>query len=99
MRPPSRRLIPLRFAGYLVWEFRWPLAVFTALVLLGGLALHLGYNERPLEYAEACWSAFMLIFMQTNLPFPDEWYWWPFFFLVPIIGLGALADSLVRLGI
>ena len=38
-----------------------------------------------------------MIFMQPMLRFPDEWYLQPFFFLVPLIGLGALADSAVRL--
>ena len=33
VRAPVRFLMYLRFARYLLWEFRWPLGIFTALVL------------------------------------------------------------------
>jgi Trk K+ transport system NAD-binding subunit len=92
----------LRFARFLVWEFRWSLGVFWGLVLLGGLALHLGYEtkpgEEPLDFARACNACFFLMFAQPSLDFPRQWYLQPLFYLLPIIGLGAVADSLVRLG-
>ena len=31
VRAPVRFLMYLRFARYLLWEFRWPLGVFTSL--------------------------------------------------------------------
>lgn len=96
-RGPSPWKITLRYARYLAWEFRWPLGVFWFLVLAGGLYLHLFYHGQPLSYMEACYSVFMLIFLESYLPFANEWYLWPVFFLLPIIGLGAVADSLVRL--
>ena len=37
VRAPVRFLMYLRFARYLLWEFRWPLVIFTTLVLGGGL--------------------------------------------------------------
>ena len=37
-----------------------------------------------------------MIFLESA-SFPDEWYLQLFFFLLPIIGLGAVADSVVRL--
>ena len=37
VRAPVRYLIYLRFARYLLWEFRWPLCVFTVLVAGRGL--------------------------------------------------------------
>src|SRR5437879_3437528 len=98
MKPPSRLLIHLRFLRYLLWEFRWSLGVFWGLVLLGGLGLHAFYGQKDLHYAEACFHVFTLAFLQPTLEFPTEWYLQPFFFVVPIIGLGAIADSLVRLG-
>src|SRR5262249_28787390 len=49
-------------------------------------------------YAEACNNVFFLMFAQPNMKFPSTWYLRPLFFLLPIIGLGAVADSLVRLG-
>jgi Trk K+ transport system NAD-binding subunit len=94
-------LIRLRFGRYLLWEFRWPLAVFWGMVLLGGLGLWKFYHTKEgesLGYAEACFDVFTLAFLQPTLPFPQEWYLQPFFFLAPMIGLGAVANSLVRLG-
>jgi Trk K+ transport system NAD-binding subunit len=87
----------LRFARFLVWEFRWSLGVFWGLVLLGGAAFYVGYDE-PLSFGEACNVAFFLMFAQPSLRFPHQWYLQPLFFLMPIIGLGAVADSMVRLG-
>jgi Trk K+ transport system NAD-binding subunit len=102
MKFPRQPLIYLRFLRYVLWEFRWPLLVFWGLVLIGGLELHHFYRRADgtqLSYPEACYDVFTLIFMQTPLGFPnDQWYLQPFFFLVPIVGLGAIADSVVRLG-
>jgi Trk K+ transport system NAD-binding subunit len=41
---------------------------------------------------------FLAVFFESYLEFPREWFLQPLFFLVPIVGLGAVADSLVRLG-
>src|SRR5262249_45311779 len=102
MRFPTDPVMHLRFLRYLLWEFRWPLGVFWGLVLLGGLALYLGHDakpgEEPLDYAEACNHVFFLMIAQPTMKFPSAWYLRPLFFLLPIIGLGAVADSLVRLG-
>jgi Trk K+ transport system NAD-binding subunit len=92
-----RYLIYLRFARYLLWEFRWSLGVFTVLVLGGGWILHRFYNDGALSFARACHAVFLLIFLESSLEFPNEWYLQPLFFLLPIIGLGAIADSVVRL--
>jgi Trk K+ transport system NAD-binding subunit len=97
VRAPARLVIYLRFVRYLLWEFRWPLGVFTVLVLGGGLILHLFYHHEALPFARACHAVFMLIFLESSLEFPQEWYLQPLFFLLPIVGLGAVADSVVRL--
>ncbi|MEO6810551.1 MAG: NAD-binding protein [Isosphaeraceae bacterium] len=94
---PNPWRITFRYARYLAREFRWSLGVFWSLVLTGGLYLHYFYHNQPLSYMEACYSVFMLIFLESYLPFANEWYLWPLFFLLPIIGLGAVADSLIRL--
>ena len=73
----------LRFARYLLWEFRWPLGVFTALVLGGGLILHRFYDHGQLPFARACHAVFLMIFLESSLDFPDEWYLQPLFFLLP----------------
>ena len=98
MRKSTRFRIYVRFVRYLLWEFRRPLGVFWTLVLGGGLILSRTYHHRRLPYVEACYDVFGLIFMEPNLDFPDEWYLQPLFFLLPIVGLGAVAESLVRLG-
>lgn len=89
----------MRFWRYLAWEFRWSLGVFTTLVLVGGGLLSAFYasNEETFDYVEACYQVFLLIFLQPQAHFPNEWYLRPLFFLLPIIGLGAVADSVVRL--
>jgi Trk K+ transport system NAD-binding subunit len=87
----------LRFVRYLLWEFRWPLGVFTALVLGGGWILHRFYDDGQLRFVQACHAVFLMIFLESSLDFPDEWYLQPLFFLFPLVGLGAIADSVIRL--
>jgi voltage-gated potassium channel len=99
MKSPSQIAIFGRYALFLLKEFRWPLIVFAGLVLLGGLALRLGYHHHEIGYVEACYTVFLLIFLEAaNLEFPSEWYLQLAFFILPIVGLGAIADSVVRLG-
>jgi len=94
MRPhPVRKL--LGRGKYMLREFRWPMLVFASLVLGGGALFS---TTMKLPYGEACFGAYMLIFVQPNLRFPDHWYDQALFFVMPIIGLGAVADSVVRLG-
>jgi voltage-gated potassium channel len=97
VRAPVRFQIYLRFARFLLWEFRWPLAVFITLVLVGGLVLHLFYDGGRLPFAHACHVVFLMIFLESSVEFPSEWYLQPLFFILPVIGLGAIADSVVRL--
>jgi voltage-gated potassium channel len=101
LRHPHRIGIFARYVLHLLWVFRWPLIVFWSLVLIGGLVLHLTYHRldtgRLLPYGEACYAVFMAIFLETYLDFPREWYLQPLFFLLPVVGLGAVADSLIRL--
>src|SRR5829696_3719512 len=99
MRSPNQVRIFVRYVRYLLWEFRWPLIVFSALVLVGGLVLKRTYHHegQEISYPKACHGIFLMIFLESSLDFPDEWYLQPLFFLLPIIGLGAVADSVVRL--
>ncbi|WP_406694024.1 NAD-binding protein [Singulisphaera sp. Ch08] len=98
MQAPIGFAIYVRYLRFLLWEFRWSLGIFWSLVLVGGLVLHQCYHHRPLTYIEGCYSVFLLIFLEPYLDFPDEWYLQPLFFLLPIVGLGAVVDSLIRLG-
>jgi Trk K+ transport system NAD-binding subunit len=90
-----------RYGIYVLREFRWPIVVFAALVLAGGLLFSLTLKDEhgeDLHFGEACFGVFMLIFVQPSLHFPGQWYNQMLFFLIPIVGLGAVADSVVRLG-
>ncbi len=80
---------------YILREFRWPLLVFAALVLLAGALFS---RTMHLPYGKACFGVFMLIFVQPSLDFPENWLDQALFFIIPIVGLGAVADSVVRLG-
>lgn len=93
----ARVPIYLRFARYLLWEFRWPVTVFVSLVLAGGTLLWLFYGPHTLSFAHACHVVFLMIFLESSLDFPEEGYLQPLFFILPVVGLGAVADSLVRL--
>lgn len=97
MRTPTPLHIYSRFAWYLVHEFRWALGIFSGLVIGGGFVLwYCSGGELP--FAKACFEVFLLIFLQVGLEsFPSQWYLEPAFFLIPIIGLGAVVDSIVRL--
>jgi Trk K+ transport system NAD-binding subunit len=97
VRAPARFLIYLRFARYLLWEFRWPLGVMVVLVLGGGLILHRYYSHEQLSFVRACYAVFLLVFLESTIEFPSEWYLQPLFFVLPVVGLGAVADSVVRL--
>jgi voltage-gated potassium channel len=97
VRAPVRLSMYLRFMRYVLWEFRWPLTVFVTLVVGGGFILHRCYNHGELSFARACHAVFLMIFLESSLDFPDEWYLQPLFFLFPVLGLGAIADSVIRL--
>jgi len=94
---PGRLAVHARYVRFLIWEFRWPLGVFAATVLAGGSALHHGYRREHVGWMKAFYSVFLMVFIESGLDFPDEWYLQPMFFLVPAVGLGAVADSVVRL--
>ena len=97
VRTPVRLRMYLRFMGLVLWEFRWPLVVFWSLVLGGGLLLHWFYDHGKLSFARACHGVFLMIFLESSLDFPEEWYLQPLFFLFPVLGLGAIADSVIRM--
>ena len=87
-----------RFALYLLREFRWPLLIFWGLVFGGGALISLFYHDKQVGYMESAYAVFMMVFVQNTLGFPHEWYLQALWFLLPIVGLGAVADSVVRLG-
>jgi Trk K+ transport system NAD-binding subunit len=99
-----------RYARFLEKEFRLPVAVFLALVFGGGFIIHNFYEPAKADvetltigtehvgYVEGCYGVLSMIFTQNYFRFPRGWPMQAFFFLVPVIGIGAVANSLVRLG-
>lgn len=98
MKLPREMRAYLRFARFLLWEFRWTLAVFWGLVLLGGVLLYVGYDKKSLGFDEACNVAFFLMFTQPSIDFPGTWYLQPLFFLLPLVGLGRWPTRLCGWG-
>src|SRR5688572_14937217 len=84
-----------RFALHILRELRWPLGIGTTMVLAGGalFARHLGQG-----YAKGCYTVFMLMLGEPTCDFPQRGFEQLLFFIIPIVGLAAVADGLVRLG-
>lgn len=93
----------LRDLVVLLQESRFSLIVFAVLILGGGVVLHLFYRnphtQEGISFAEAAYSTFTLIFFESSLDFPTQWVLQIFFFLVPVVGLIAVADGVIRFGV
>jgi voltage-gated potassium channel len=92
----------LRDARVLFREFRVPLLLFVILIIGGALIFHWlytfpGTDNRP-RIDEALYATFALIFLETVFPFPEQWYLQALFFIIPILGLAAVADGVLRFG-
>ena len=104
MKSTFRRTIraQLRDTRVLLNESKRGLILFLAVVLGGGLILWLFYTYPGLSghprFGEALYAAFALIFFETMLPFPEPWYLQILFFVIPLLGLAAIADGVLRFG-
>jgi len=104
MRRQWRRTLraQLRDLRVLFREFRISLLLLAAVVMGGALAFHLLYvypdTGRHPPFVGALHATFALIFFETLLPFPDQWYLQILFFVIPILGLALFADGLLRFG-
>lgn len=80
----------------LLREFRQPLLLFTlAVVGSGGLYFALAEGaDKPESLAHAIYITLSLTFFQGGADFPEKWYLQAFFFVMPVIGLGILAQGL-----
>lgn len=86
----------------LLGESKFALLVFLVVVLGGGMLFFLSYrfpgtNQGP-GFVESIYASFALVFFETILPFPEQWYLQLIYFLIPIIGLTAVVDGLLRFG-
>jgi voltage-gated potassium channel len=87
----------------LVKQFRVSLFIFAVLLCVGTLSLHAFYLDpgtgERLGWAEALHTTFMLVFAETNLPFPKVLGLQILFFVIPPIGLAVVADGILRFGV
>lgn len=97
-RSPARRVTAaLRDTWVLVREFRDGLILFAAILLIGALSFRLLWNAsqpEPLRFLEALFAMLTMIFLQPTLDFPEQWYLDLYFFVMPVLGIIALARGL-----
>ncbi len=81
----------------LLREFQLPLLAFTVMILGGGSAYcylsNLAGEPLP-SLSESIYHILGLVFLQPAEPFPKTWYLQLFFFLMPFLGLGILAQGM-----
>jgi len=86
----------------LVRQFQGPLVFFILLVIGGGLLydrISLLAGEPTASPAESIYIALTMIFLQSSAAFPHSPWLQAFYFLMPVLGIGALAQGLTEFGI
>lgn len=86
----------------LLREFRQPLLLFTLVVIGSGwlyYSLSILAGQRLSSPIEGIYVALTLSFFQPTINFPSHWYLQVFFFIMPIIGIGILAQGLADFAI
>ncbi len=100
--PFRRRLAAAwRDTRLLLRQFRWPLLAFSACVLGSGFVYFRLAQRAGLPLSgpsEAIYTVLTLAFLQPTGDFPRVWYLQVFYFLMPVIGLGLLAQGLADFG-
>jgi Trk K+ transport system NAD-binding subunit len=86
----------------LLREFGWPLLFFFGAIIGGGILYHtiadlLG--EPVASIPESVYLVLTMAFLQPSGDFPHSIFLQLFYFLMPIVGLGALAQGLTDFGI
>jgi Trk K+ transport system NAD-binding subunit len=80
-------------------EFFWPLLIFS-IVIIGGSYLYFSWAAEvgePMDsYLESVYLLLSLTFLQPTVDFPGDWHLQIFFFLIPIIGIGLLAQGVAE---
>lgn len=92
----------LRDMRVLLRESRISFFLFVVVVIGGALLFHFFYidpdtGQHP-RFSESLYATFALIFFETVLAFPEQWYLQALFFVIPILGLAVVADGLLRFG-
>jgi len=73
------------------------------IILVGGALIFRFFYTSPdtakhPTFGEALYATFAMVFLEfeTVLKYPDEWYLQILFFAIPILGLAAIADGVIR---
>ena len=91
-----------RDTALLLRDFRAPLLLFAVVVVGGGWAYHhlaAQANEPIASFGEAIYLALTMVFLQASEEFPKTWYLQLFYFAMPLIGIGILAQGLTDFGV
>jgi voltage-gated potassium channel len=93
----------VRDLSVLLREFCLTLLLFAVLMLVGTVSFWLLYRQpgsgERLTVDEALYGTFSLVFFQSSLEFPRQPWLEVLYFVVPIVGLGVLADGVLRFGV
>jgi voltage-gated potassium channel len=86
----------------LLRQFRWPLLFFCLAMIGGGLSFYWLSNragEPVMNWIEATYVILGLTFLQPLGGFPKTWYLEIYYFIMPIIGIGLLAQGAAEFGV
>jgi len=92
----------VRDVRVLLSESRGALILFSAILVAGTLALRAFYVDPEtgagLDLSESLYATLGLIFFQAQLPFPESPTLRILFVVIPVVGLVAIADGVLRFG-
>ena len=92
----------IRDTVLLLREFGWPLLLFLLIITGGGMAYHFiaeAVGEPVPTLPESVYSILTMAFLQSSGVFPRNPFLQAFYFIMPIVGIGALAQGLTDFGI
>ncbi len=91
-----------RDSWILLGQFRRPILLFVLVILGGGWLFHEGmqFTAQPaIGWAESFYTVLLITFLNSPIPFPQEIFLQAFFFVLPLIGIGLLAQGLTEFGV
>jgi voltage-gated potassium channel len=92
-----------RDAVVLFHESRSALILFIVLIFGGALLFYFFYTDpytgQRINFSEALYGTFALLFFQGSLEYPHQGFIQILYFLIPILGLVVVADGVIRFGV
>jgi voltage-gated potassium channel len=98
---PRQTQAAIRDSWLLFRQFQWPLISFCLAIIGGGILYYYlaGLAGEPVgNLVEAIYQALSLTFLQSIEDFPAAWYLEMFYFIMPVIGIGILAQGVADFG-